>query len=142
MLCEQIMNRNVKSLKEQDTALTAARVMRDANIGFLPVIGGGGKVVGTLTDRDLVVRLAADGGALTTPVTGVMSREVVTCNPRDDLHRAEQLMQDHRKSRIICVDEQGHAVGVISLSDIAQHEDGSQLGKLVRSITKREAHKA
>ncbi len=142
MLCEQIMNRNVKSLKEQDTALTAAKVMRDANVGFLPVIGGTGKVVGAVTDRDLVVRLAADSGAMTTPVTNLMSRDLVTCNPRDDLHRAEQLMQDHKKSRIVCVDDQGRAMGVISLSDIAQHEDGSQLGKLVRSITSREFHKA
>ena len=86
---ETILNRNVKSLNEQDTAQFAARVMRDANIGFLPVCGASGKVVGAVTDRDIVVRLAADSGNMTTTVSTLMSRDIVACNPKDDLRRAQ-----------------------------------------------------
>jgi CBS domain-containing protein len=138
MLCEQIMNRSVKALREEDPTQAAARLMRETNVGFVPVCGSDGKVVGTVTDRDIVVRLAADSGPMTTPVGKVMTRQVVCCKPQDDLRRAEQLMFDHRKSRVVCVDEQGHPVGVISLSDVARHEGGSQMATLLRSITTRE----
>jgi CBS domain-containing protein len=138
MLCEQIMNRNVKSLNEQDSAQFAARVMRDANVGFLPVCGPSGKVVGAVTDRDIVVRLAADSGNMSTSVSTLMSREVVACNPKDDVRRAEELMLAHKKSRVVCVDDQGRPIGIISLSDFAQHEDGTQLAKLMRTISGRE----
>jgi CBS domain-containing protein len=142
MLCEQVMNRSVKSLKEQDTVQAAAKLMKDSSVGFLPICAAGGRVVGTITDRDIVVRIAADSGMLSTSVEKVMTREVVSCKAKDDLRRAEQLMQDHKKSRIVCIDEQGRAVGVISLSDIVQHEDGAQLSKLMRSIVSREARKS
>ncbi len=144
MLCEQVMKHNVKSLKELDTVQVAAKMMRDFGVGFLPICGPGGKVVGTITDRDIVVRLAADGGlvemgaVLATSVAKLMTREVVSCKASDDLRRAEQLMQDHGKSRIVCVDDQGRAVGVISLSDVAQYEDAPQLLKLMRTVTHRE----
>jgi CBS domain-containing protein len=142
MLCEQIMNRSIKALREEDPAQAAAKLMRDTNIGFVPVCGSDGKVVGTVTDRDIVVRLAADSGPMTTPVGKVMTRQVVCCKPGDDLRRAEQLMFDHRKSRVVCIDEQGHPVGVISLSDIARHEGGSELVNVFRSITTREVRKS
>jgi CBS domain-containing protein len=138
MLCEQIMNRSVKALHEEDSAQSAARLMRDANVGFVPVCGSDGRVVGTVTDRDIVVRLAADSGSMTTPVCKLMTRNVVCCKAGDDLRRCEQLMFNHRKSRVVCVDEQGHPVGVISLSDVARHENGSQMAGLLRSITTRE----
>jgi CBS domain-containing protein len=141
MRCEDIMNRQVKSLREQDTAQTAAKVMRDQNIGFLPVCAEDGKLLGTITDRDIVVRLAAENGAFTTPVGLLMSRNVVSCLATDELGRAELLMQEHRKSRVICTDEVGNAVGVISLSDIARHEESAQFSRLIRAISSREAHR-
>jgi CBS domain-containing protein len=142
MLCEQVMKHNVKSVKEQDTVQAAARMMRDSQVGFLPICGAEGKVVGTITDRDIVTRCAADGGGLSTSVAKLMTREVVSCKPKDDLRRAEQLMQAHKKSRIVCVDDVGRPVGIISLSDVAQHEDASQVSLLLRSITHREPRRA
>jgi CBS domain-containing protein len=138
MLCEQVMKRNPKCLDEKETVQAAARLMRDENIGFVPVCGSGGKVVGAVTDRDIVVRLAADNGSLNAPLSTLMSREVIACKAKDDLSRAEQLMEKNHKSRIVCVDDQDKAIGIISLSDIAQHEDGGRTGQLLRSITRRE----
>jgi CBS domain-containing protein len=142
MLCQQVMKHDVKCLKEQDTVQVAAKMMRDSEVGFLPVCGPGGKVVGTITDRDIVLRLAADGGVVGTSVDKLMTRDVVSCKANDDLRRAEQLMQDHRKSRIVCVDDQGRAVGVISLSDVAQYEDAAHFSNLIRTVTQRGARKA
>ena len=139
MLCEQVMRRYPKFLAENDTVQAAAKLMRDENIGFVPVCGTDGKVVGIVTDRDIVVKIASDGGLLGKPLTTLMSREVVSCKAKDDLTRAEQLMEQNQKSRIVCVDDQGKAIGVISLSDIAQHEDGDRASQLLRIITQREA---
>ncbi len=86
------------------------------------------------------MRLAADNGSLTTPLGNLMSRDPVVCKPKDDLSGVEKLMEEKRKSRIICVDDGGRAVGVISLSDIAQQEEGSRAATLLRNITAREAH--
>lgn len=139
MLCEQVMKRDVKTLTENQTAKAAARLMREAGVGFLPICDTAGKVVGTITDRDLVIRLAADSGALETPLDKVMTHDVVACSPKDDLARAEELMESTRKSRILCVDDGGRPMGVISLSDIARYEDDQRLSKLLRTITSREA---
>ncbi len=138
MLCEQVMKRDPRCLGEKDTVQTAAKLMRDKNIGFVPVCSDGGQVIGTLTDRDIVVRLAADNRPLTTPLSSLMSRDPIVCRPKDDLSRAEQLMEERHKSRVVCVDDSGRPIGIISLSDIAQHEDGAQLSKLMRTIGGRE----
>ncbi len=140
MLCEQVMKRDVKSLTENQTARAAARLMREAGVGFLPVCDADGKVVGTVTDRDIVIRLAAaESGALDTALDKVMTHDVVACSPKDDLSKAEELMESSRKSRILCVDDVGRAMGVISLSDIARYETDERLSKLLRTITSREA---
>lgn len=141
MLCETIMKRDVKCLTEKDTAREAARLMRDAAIGFVPVCDAKGAVVGTITDRDIVVRIAADGATtLGASLDKIMSKSVISCSPKDELDRAEQVMETNRKARVVCADDQGKPVGIISLSDIAQHEDGNRVAKLLRDVTRREAH--
>jgi CBS domain-containing protein len=118
----------------------AAERMRSDNIGFLPVCDASGRVVGTITDRDIAMRVVADERPPHTRVEDVMTHEVIACSPSDDVHRAEQLMGKYNKSRIICVDDAGHPVGVISLSDIAQHESSEQTARTMRRVTMREAH--
>lgn len=139
MLCEEIMKRDVECLSPQETVQTAARKMRDVNVGFLPVCDAAKKVMGTLTDRDIAIRLVAEGRAASTTVGDIMSHDLVSCRPKDDLRRAEHLMGQHHKSRILCVDDAGTLVGVISLSDIAQCEDESRVAKTMRQVTEREA---
>jgi CBS domain-containing protein len=127
-------------VNEEDSAGSAAKLMRDANVGFLPVCSMDGTVVGTITDRDIVVRLAADDGDLETRVSELMTREVVSCRPKDDLSRAEKLMEQRQKARIVCTDDKGRPLGIISLSDIVQHEDAARVGTMLRNITRREVH--
>jgi CBS domain-containing protein len=140
MIAEQIMKRTPKCLTANDTAEQAARLMRDENIGFVPVCADGGEVIGIVTDRDIVVRLAADKASLATHLATIMSPYPVVCSAKDDLSRVEAMMEKERKSRVVCVDDGGRAIGIISLSDLAQHEDRERVGALLCSITRREVH--
>lgn len=132
------MKKNVQCVTPQDTVQFAARTMRDNNVGFLPVCDDSNTVVGTLTDRDLAVRLVAENKPNTTAVHDVMSREVVGCNPQDELQRAEELMGQRHKSRIVCIDAKGKLLGVISLADIAQY-DTKNVAKTIQEVSRREA---
>jgi CBS domain-containing protein len=137
MQCQEIMKRNAECLSPSDQAADAARKMRDNNVGFLPVCDDDGKVLGTLTDRDITVRLVADDRPGDRPVEEIMTDEVVACSPEADLGEAMQLMREHHKSRILCTDGDGRLVGVISLSDIAQVAEDSST--TLRDISARES---
>ena len=119
MLCREVMKGLVEYIGPAETVQSAARRMREANVGFLPVCDPAGQVLGTVTDRDLVVRSLADGAAPDRPVGQVMSTDVVTCLETDAVGKAHELMRAFRKSRIVCVDAEGRLCGVISLSDLA-----------------------
>jgi CBS-domain-containing membrane protein len=138
MKCMDIMKKDLKCVPPLETVDVAARRMKDENIGFLPVCDQDMKIQGTLTDRDLAIRIIAEGRPSDSRVKDVMTREVVSCRPEDDLRRAEDLMARHHKSRMMCVDASGRLVGVISLSDIAQH-DSARIGDTLRQVTEREA---
>jgi CBS domain-containing protein len=120
------------------TVAQAAALMRDEQIGFIPVCDEGRNVIGTLTDRDIVVRVVAEGESPNEPVERFMSCEVVECRSDDDLSIAQDLMGEMQVSRMLCVDENGQLEGVISLSDIAQLGDGTAGAATLRNVTVRE----
>ncbi|MFZ5468855.1 MAG: CBS domain-containing protein [Myxococcota bacterium] len=135
------MKRDVECLGPQDSVQTAAKKMRDANIGFLPICDSNDKVLGTLTDRDIVLRCVADAcDAASKRANELMTREVVACRPQDDVRRAEELMGKYQKSRILVVDEEGKLKGVISLSDIADVEEAARVSDTMRKVVQREVH--
>lgn len=138
MRCDEVMTRDVVFVEPTDHTQEAARKMRDANIGFLPVCDEHRRVVGALTDRDIVVRLVAEGFAVHTTVREVMSRDVVACRPGDDLAEAERLMGEHRKERIIVTDAGGRLLGVIGLADLVQHASDDRASETLRRVTERE----
>jgi CBS domain-containing protein len=137
MLCSEVMKLDPIYLEVSEPTLLAARRMRDENIGFIPVCDSAGKVVGTVTDRDIAVRLVANDLDAATPLAEVMTNEVVACRADDVLEDAERSMEQAQKSRIMCLDSEGRLIGVISLSDIARREDASHT---LREITAREAY--
>jgi len=140
MQCSTLMKADVECCQLNDTVDYAAQRMAERNIGFLPVCDGEGHVVGTLTDRDIVLRVVAQGlDPAATPLQDVYTRDLVACSPDDDLLVAEALMSKHKKSRIICLDAQEHLAGVISLSDVARIETGARSSALLRSVAQREA---
>lgn len=136
--CQDIMKTDVECLSARDSAHAAARKMRDQNIGFLPVCDEEMRVLGTVTDRDIAIRLVAEQQPAGTPVERIMTRDVVACRPEDDIRDAQELMSDYQKSRIMCVDDDGMLVGVISLSDMAKL-DGSRAAMTLSQVSRREA---
>src|SRR4051794_26822973 len=124
MVCEEIMTSEVGSVAIGQTVVDAARVMRELNVGFVPVCQSDDTVLGTLTDRDIVLRVvAADRAPSTAVVQDVMSNDLVACRPEDDVRVAERLMRANQVSRVLVIDEAGKLAGVISLSDLAQYEN-------------------
>jgi CBS-domain-containing membrane protein len=140
MRCEAVMKTDVHTVKLEDSAAIAAAKMRSCDCGFLPVTDDYAHVLGVVTDRDLVLRVMAMGKGSSTCIKDVMSRDVIGCHSGDDLAQAEKLMSGYKKSRIVCMDDNGRLIGVISLSDIAQVDDERRAGKTIRKITEREAH--
>ena len=141
MKCEELMKKDVLLVEEGDTIQEAACRMRDANVGFLPVCDHDGKAIGTLTDRDIAIRVDADGRAASSCRVGeVMTRAVIACLPDDDLTRAEQLMSEHKKSRLLVTGADGVLEGVLSISDIVQFEGGRRAAATLRQVMSRETH--
>ena len=138
MICDELMKHPVESVRPNEDVESAARRMAACNVGFLPVCNAGGRLIGTITDRDIAVRYVAEGLPRGTRVEQVMTRNVVRCRPEDDVLVAEQLMGEHHVARIVCSDDSGRPVGVISLSDVAQCESDDRAASTLRRVTERE----
>jgi CBS domain-containing protein len=140
MKCSEVMKGNTECCSIGESVSRIAERMRDRNIGFVPVCNEAGEVVGTLTDRDLALRVLADRLVPEDTMAGdIMTAGVIGCSPDDELQTAEMLMSKHKISRIVCLDADQRPVGVISLSDVAQRERGGKASALLRSVAQREA---
>jgi CBS domain-containing protein len=138
MRCRDVIDRKVVVCDEDATVADCARLMKEHGIGFLPVVDGGDQVSGVVTDRDLALRVLAEGRSADTPVRAVMTRDVRVCHPWDSLRDAERRMAEVRKSRLVVVDEDGHCLGVISLADVAQADTRPLAGHVLYELTRRE----
>jgi CBS domain-containing protein len=140
MLCSELMKRDVERCLETALVVDAAAAMRERGVGFLPITTADGVVVGTITDRDIVVRVLAEGRAPDrTRVSEVTTRELTSCRPEDDLAVVEELMSRHRRSRIVCTNTSGRIAGVISLSTIAKLATRGPAGTIAAAVAEREA---
>ncbi|MBI5546931.1 MAG: CBS domain-containing protein [Deltaproteobacteria bacterium] len=137
MNCNDIMKKAVLFLNRDDTVQAAAKLMADANIGFLPVCDSG-KCIGTLTDRDIVLRLVCFDRPASTRVGDIMTHDVVACSPWDSVETAAQTMADNQVSRLLINDEDGRLVGIISLSDLPR-ASAEKAFEAFREISERES---
>ena len=120
MKVEQIMNREVKSCRPQDSLNKAARIMWEAHCGAVPVVDDRRRPVGFLTDRDICMAAYTQGKPLEQMrVETAMARKVVSCTAEDDLASAAQLMRRSRTRRLPVTDRDGTLVGLLSLDDVA-----------------------
>jgi CBS domain-containing protein len=139
MKLEKVMKTNIETCRTFESVESAAGKMRARNIGFLPVCDDTGVVVGTLTDRDLAIRVLGERrNPDNTLVLDVMTPEVVFCTENEEVEDVERLMAESHVSRIVCVDADKHPIGVISLSDLA-FEGHGKADTVLREISEREA---
>ncbi len=141
MRCRDVVaTENTESLPETATAADAARLMTDSGVGFLPICDADRKVLGVLTDRDLVVRVVACGAdPVATPVAGIMSRPAVACFIDGDLGMAENLMIEEQKSRVVLTDADGRLAAVLSIADIAERAPKRDALRTLQLVLWREA---
>ena len=135
MRVQDFVKQNVATISNQASIQEVARKMAEEDIGFLPVVDQSGKPVGTITDRDIVVRLIAKGGDLKNArVEQAMTRDVVSVRPDEDLGRVADLMKERKISRVLICDQGGKPVGVISLGDLAERHDEQDVGRTVKEV--------
>jgi CBS domain-containing protein len=121
MKCQDVMTRNPKSVSFSSTAMQAAHIMKNENVGILPVVEDKThKLLGMVTDRDLCLGVVAEGkNPGEVKVYDFMNGNVIFCHPDDDIHNAESLMKAYQVRRIAVVDQKGSCVGIISEADLA-----------------------
>ena len=117
--CSDIMTKNVTVSSPQTMLREVAEKMQDDGIGSIPVVDGG-RLVGIVTDRDIVCRVVAEGrDTRTTPASEAMSEDLVTIGPDDSVREAIRKMGEHQIRRIPVCDMNGRLRGIIAMADIA-----------------------
>ena len=130
-----IMTRDVETATFDMTIKDAARIMKDKDIGSLPVCEGR-KVKGVVTDRDITIRAVAEGrDPASTRVVDVMTQEIVSVREDADLKEAEELMHDRQLRRLPVVNDQGELVGYLAMAKIARTESPEQAGKVIKGVS-------
>jgi CBS domain-containing protein len=124
--CRDIMTVKVKAAAPDTPIREIARIMRDDDVGAVPIVSGDGKLAGIVTDRDLVVSgLTTDKGDTELTAHDCMSKDVYTAKLNDRVVDALEEMGDHQVRRIPIVDNKDRLIGIVSLSDVAHasHND-------------------
>lgn len=124
--CGQIMSKDVACCIQQATVEQVAELMKDCDVGCLPVVDDihSKSVIGIVTDRDLTVRVLGEWrDPRTTTMKDVMTRQAITCFADDDIEKAVELMRHHRVRRLPVVDQDHRLIGLITLSDLAVKVD-------------------
>jgi CBS domain-containing protein len=129
MLVKDVMAKDLTFCTPEETVAEVAKLMKSADVGAIPVVQdkSSRKLVGIVTDRDIVISLVAAGkDPKTTTVGSIMSRDLVSAKPDEELERSARLMQEKQVRRIPIVDEQGAIVGIVAQADIAQESPSDQ----------------
>jgi len=139
MKVREIMTASPATCTPESTAEQAARLMEQHDCGALPVVEGPSRrLIGVVTDRDLVIRGLAHGKAGSTPVRELMSPSPATVEENDDVEAVEKLMASQQIRRVPVVDASGHPVGLVAQADLARERKAvskKDLGKVVESIS-------
>jgi CBS domain-containing protein len=130
-----IMTPDPVCVSEHDTLEDAARVMVDHNIGAVPVCGADRQLKGMLTDRDIVTKVGAKGGDLSSVRAGELANgKPVTIGADDPVRKAAKTMARHKVRRLPVIDGQ-QLVGIVSQADVARAADESVTGELVEMVS-------
>ncbi len=131
---QDVMTPNPTAVTPETPAREAARIMKTEDTGILPIVEGD-RVVGVVTDRDLALRVVAEGRGAETPVAEIASKDLVTIDPQQSLEEAARLMAEHQVRRLPVVEEDGRLVGILSQKDLADAGHDTLTGDVVQKIS-------
>ncbi len=134
MKIRDVMTPNPRTVSPDDTVQTAARIMQAEDTGAVPVVNNG-RVLAVVTDRDIVVRVVAEGGSFSSPVRDIATPDVVCASPDMSTREASELMSEHQIRRLPIV-ENDMLVGIVSIGDLAvkENKDG-RIGDTLERIS-------
>ncbi len=119
MKVKEIMTENAKACTLTDNLAAAAWLMWEADCGIVPVVAGGGEVVGLITDRDICMAAMTKGRDESSIAIGdVISGKLFTCKPEDEIHSALNTMRDNKVRRLPVVTSDGKLAGMLSINDV------------------------
>jgi CBS domain-containing protein len=131
---QEAMTSNPTAITPETTAQEAARLMKTEDVGALPIVEDG-RLTAVITDRDLAIRLLAEGRGTETAVREVASQDLVTIDPQQNLDEAARLMAQHQVRRLPVVEEDGRLVGMLAQADVAQAGHDTLTGEVVEKIS-------
>lgn len=134
MKVSEAMTAQVTMAQPTDSIQSVAKIMKSVDTGAVPVFESG-RVVGMVTDRDIVLRAVAEGRSFADPVSEVMTDEVQSCRADDNLADAAAQMANHQLRRLIVTDEAGNLAGILSLGDIAVDYGNKVVGHTLEEIS-------
>jgi CBS domain-containing protein len=131
---QDVMTRDPGAVEASAPIIEAAEIMLREDVGSVPILEDG-RLAGMLTDRDIVLRVVAEGrDARTITCAEIASRQLATIDPQQPLEEALRLMGEHQVRRLPVVEEDGRLVGIVAQADIAR-KDPSEVGHLVEEIS-------
>jgi len=129
------MTPNPRTIEPSTPIVEAAKLMRDEDVGPVPIVESG-RVVGILTDRDIAVRVVAEGKDPQSKTAGeVASKQLVTIDPDQTIDEAARLMAQHQVRRLPVCEEDGRLVGIVAQADVALVGEDAQTGEVVQQIS-------
>ena len=130
-----VMTSDARCVQEDQTLAEAARLMRDLDVGSLPICGEDNRLKGMLTDRDIVTKCVADGRDVRATRAGEFAQgKPVTIGADDPVEEILRTMKEHKVRRLPVID--GHdLVGMVSQGDVARNIDETKVGDLVETIS-------
>jgi CBS domain-containing protein len=134
MKVSEIMTRDVRLLSPDQPIREAANLMADVDVGSLPVQEND-RLVGMITDRDIVIRAVAQGKSADTKVADVMSKEILYCVDTDEIDDVARNMGKAQVRRLPVVNSDKRLVGIVSLGDLARNDDPATIGRTVTKVS-------
>lgn len=134
MNVSEVMTAQVATASRKTTIAEVAKTMAEVESGAVPVVEDG-KVVGLITDRDIVLRVVAEGRSFDSPVSDVMTDDVQTCSADDNVADAAAKMGSHQIRRLVVLNDAGRLAGILSLGDIALDYGAKAVGKTLEEIS-------
>jgi CBS domain-containing protein len=130
-----VMSSDCECIGENETVLDAAKKLKDLNVGSMPICGEDDRLKGMLTDRDIVVKVLAEGRDPASTTAGELGEgKPVTIGADDSISETLKTMAQHKVRRLPVID--GHQlVGIVAQADIARNVDEEQVGDLVEAIS-------
>jgi len=137
MKITDVMTQDPQFCTTNDTIVDCAQLMAQRDFGMVPLCESRDtrRLVGCVTDRDIVVRAVAERKDYDSSIADIMSTNVITVRPEDDVEQARDLMEQHQIRRLLVIDEHGSLVGVVATADLALAIEEQAIGETLEAIS-------